>query len=106
MSYQRAIINCKRCYVIAKQELSNLPKRSKSKKIKEILNGNDQLFAARDGAMQSIEQEIDYLNKCMTNFKYGDYYQLERCRDYARKALELCKGCDYKKPKIAEHFSE
>jgi len=89
MTYQRAVVNCRRCY-----ELANI----------SCMQGdlarlqNDQLWTARNEAMESLGNEIDSFSRIDTakaNMKFL----------LALRALDICMNCEYKEPSIANFYS-
>jgi hypothetical protein len=82
MSYQRAVVNCRRCYELgSNQGISSRPVDS-------------DLAKARNDAMQALEEEISRVRtlKDCSRVKNAD------------TALNACMHCDYKTPRIAEIF--
>ena len=91
MSYQRAIMNCKRCY-----ELANVPYiDSKDAKLY-----SDSLWQAKNEAMKSLES-------CIVPLHMGDSLKLGanqamQSNALVTKATTVCQNCDYKKARIVE----
>jgi hypothetical protein len=83
MSYQRAVVNCRRCYGIADYILRNYEKTVAKF---QTLN-NQELWVTRNEAMQALEDEFKRNTISSSNI---------------RAALTACMNCEYKKAEIAE----
>ena len=86
MSIERACVNCERCYHLAEKIMDFVP------------YDNDQMYAARNEAMKSLET---------VSVGYNEAVSLTERKDtndsiIAKKALQACRSCDYSAPKIVE----
>lgn len=104
MSYQRAAMNCERCYGLAKPHLSELSKTRRRPEIKnrfeeelqesdmddfrQKMFENGDLYAARNEAMKALEAEINSFNMIRRSAIY--------------EILDACKNCDYSRPAIVK----
>ena len=94
MSYQRAVINCRRCYALSKMTLedSNTRETNMSNLIR-----NSSIHNSRDQALQALEGEME-------THSYSTPYATNQLTELCRKALTACIGCKYKQAEIAEIF--
>ncbi|MBR9682927.1 hypothetical protein GOV03_00095 [Candidatus Woesearchaeota archaeon] len=84
MSYQRAYVNCMRCYELADRIATTL---GKEKDVSE----NDQLYIARNEAMKALEQIL--ASQVARHLPDGE--------DRSKEALKVCVNCDFSTPSIA-----
>ncbi len=75
MTFQRAKVNCRRCYDL----LDSIVDKGIN------LSECDQMYDARNECMRALEDVCKY--------------QLEH-RDLAFKALDACESCDYSRPEV------
>lgn len=93
MTYQRAVVNCKRCY-----ELANLFEHdSEVKRLR-----NETLWIARNEAMKALEETFN-VNVSPGKYDLPAKNSMERNADVSQ-ALDACINCDFKKSNIAEIF--
>jgi hypothetical protein len=99
MSYQRAVVNCKRCYAQAVERQGESISLSK-----DLLSGEARAAEFRERAMQALEKEIDIQLTRYQVFINGDKQSYLNELKTARIALTACMNCQYKKAEIAEIF--
>ncbi|MCX6748228.1 MAG: hypothetical protein NT076_01340 [Candidatus Pacearchaeota archaeon] len=91
MSFERAAVNCRRCYqlaVIIREDAQKLAATPPARVvIPKEQNKSDSLYSARNEAMKAIE----------------DLLETGNCTP-AEAALAACEGCDYSVAKISEHY--
>jgi len=83
MSLQRAVVNCHRCYNIARDD--------KNKEGYQRLR-DDQLYTARNEALRALERVVEKGPEAQGKI--------------AEIALTECKICDYKAPRILNAVSQ
>ncbi len=93
MSYQRAVVNCKRCFGLGNKGFFNDSYDSKTDRLVNV-----PLWTARNEAMQSLELELD-------GDSTGTEFSTEELQRKSRRALTTCMNCQYKRPEIAEIFN-
>ena len=86
MSYERAKINCERCYNLAKEEFSNT---STTKRNFQNILKNESLWTARNEALKALEGESIIWRQ--THFE---------------PARKECVKCDYSKPSIKNYIDK
>ena len=85
MSRQRACVNCRRCYELMDRTGAV---------------ANDQnAHIARNEAMKALERVIDGPTG-ESSSKGNQYIRTQSNAEKAILALDACRGCDYKEPKI------
>ena len=102
MSYQNAVVNCRRCYSLARYKISANTGRV-AREIDRGLNENNELFQARNQAMQALERTF------VSDFDRSDpeniiTQNIMRQNFDVTRALDSCMNCLYNKPEIAEIF--
>jgi hypothetical protein len=93
MSFQRAVVNCRRCYSRAegRRNRADLPLTEEQKYSESVVRELRRTsYDFQNRAMQALEQ-IDTMSDCVS---------FEERRD----ALWACMNCQYKQPEIAEIF--
>lgn len=121
MSLQRAAVHCNRCHGLAsaiKKELEVDDRGDDGTIALERLE-NDQLYVARNDAMKACEDGVvhamnmiqKYLSQDDIAFEGGVECSRQRAihrliRDTADRGLDLCVGCDYSEPLIAQQYEQ
>lgn len=95
MSFQRAYVNCERCYGLAKYILSD-SNDSKGEDSKNNLLNSDPLYTARNEAMKALEQEKALMLE--RGYVEGSV-KPSRC-------LDACVACDFSKPAIKDSIDK
>lgn len=98
MSFQRAAVNCKRCYEIAKQS-----KGHEDVNPENIVMGED-LGNARNEAMKALEQEIASNGVNLSDYLFDG--SVRNLNNEAIFCLDLCYACDFKVPRIHHTYSK
>jgi len=95
MSYQRAVVNCKRCYDLAKDtaRIEGVTERNHSLCCAQ----DDSIFQARNEAMKALEAAMA---DCLASHPDWSRTRIPKIEE----ALNKCMNCQYKKPEIAEIF--
>ena len=94
MTYQRAVVNCRRCYALACQETKANVIRQDGELERNLVD-KDSLWQARNEAMKALEQEM---------ISHSFFGTPQQSIQEIHKALTACMNCTYKKPEIAELF--
>ncbi len=89
MSFQRACVNCERCYGLANYIIDE-PKNKGSEDSKNNLLNSDLLYSARNEAMKALE-----------NIGGNELFA-----DEATHGLDACVACDFSKPAIKLYIHE
>ena len=96
MSYQRAVVNCRRCYHIM-HDGQDISETSNLANIQE----DTEAYEPRERAMQALEEEMDRVIENPEQNKDRFAGSPLSVIDFA---LAKCMNCQYKKPEIAEFF--
>src|SRR3989338_2937884 len=103
MSFERAYVNCNRCYQSALDHdiLENIPTGDKNPlKASFVLSaGYDQIYSARNEAMRALEEE----NRAYSD-KNVKTQEEEEEEEAVLTALGMCMTCHYERPRIANHI--
>lgn len=95
MSLQRAQVNCRRCYELAK-EIGRKELPAPSFAYSSIKS--DQLYAARNEAMKALDAQI---RDCILDTAIRNTPQNDSGVRIALPALDACVNCDYSAPAIS-----
>lgn len=99
MSYQRAVVNCRRCYELAAPRASD---RTFVNECRESLRKDLDVHFIRNEAMKALEGEAG--NPIAEREKTYELERADSIRQMIRNALTACMNCDYKEARIAEIF--
>ncbi len=89
MSFQRAYVNCERCYELAKYILSD-SNDTKDEDSKNNLLNSDPLYIARNEAMKALES-------------FGENVLFA---DNVIECLDACVACNFSKPAIKDSIDK
>jgi hypothetical protein len=95
MSSQRAVVNCRRCYELARELISSDYRATQERILKD-----DRVAEARNEAMKSLEVNIIPLRAENALGNRG----IAEINASMAKALDACLSCDYSQARIAEMF--
>jgi hypothetical protein len=96
MSLERASVNCRRCYHLAKIIIED---SCLDEAINNNLNYDNGLWDARNNAMMALEDSSSgYLDAYVRETNKIEKTYSTQCID----ALRACERCDYSAPKIAD----
>ena len=99
MSYQRAVVNCRKCYEIASPHVGD---RTFPNICEEFIKSDLNLHQLRNDAMKALEDETT--NPIAEKEKAYMFERADNLHSKIRGALTACMNCDYKKARIAEIF--
>jgi hypothetical protein len=99
MSYQRAVVNCRKCYELASPRAND---RAFPNASEESLRRDLNLHNIRDRAIKALEDEAR--SPIADKEKTYVFERADCLRENIRRALTACMNCDYKEARIAEIF--
>lgn len=112
MSYQRAVVNCRRCFERAESIKCDAGTYAERRVINEKIatkNLSKETYKERDQAMQALEEEM---NRAQLSLNLAITHSDNKGREVAKnsikelsQALTACMNCKYEQAEIAEIFN-